>query len=69
MIVRSAIITVAGDPSAGISDYQFTVEHIDMDTGLVAKEDEERMVDDLRAALASVAVAITGEQPSAVVLD
>lgn len=69
MIVRSAIITVAGDPAAGLSDYQFTVEHIDLDTYLFDNDHEQAVLADLREALAKLAVAITGEEPASVVLD
>ena len=69
MMIASASIQSSGDPSVGIAQHEVCVEHIDLDLGIFADEDQPNVVSELRETLAKLGQIITGEQCAVTLLD
>ena len=67
-MIFGATVTVHGDPSVGIQDHTFEVNHLDFDLTCLAEEDVEGAVNDLREKLVALGKAVSGEDSVTVVL-
>lgn len=67
-MIFGATITVHGDPSVGIADHVFEVQHLDFDLTCFAEEDVEGAVKDLREKLEALGKCV-GEGPVSVFLE